>query len=97
MSRASRAAGRLRLTSPSRVGFTPQAMRILRRSSARVARLAAGLLPLAIAACSAAPREAPVSRMSPPEDPPAIAAARKLAAEQFYQGKSLALAGDLPW
>jgi membrane-bound lytic murein transglycosylase D len=32
--------------------------------------------------------------MSPAEDPPAIAAAHKLAAEQFYQGKSLALAGE---
>ena len=59
-----------------------------------LARVAAGLLPLVIAGCSAAPREAPVSRMSPPDDPPAIAAARKLAADQFYQGKSLALAGE---
>ena len=32
--------------------------------------------------------------MPPPEDPPAISAARTLAAEQFYQGKSLALAGE---
>ncbi|MGZ5381015.1 MAG: hypothetical protein ACXWFQ_04090, partial [Thermoanaerobaculia bacterium] len=52
------------------------AMRIRRRFSARVARVAAGLLPLVIAGCSAAPREAPVSRMPPPEDPPAISAAR---------------------
>ena len=47
-----------------------------------------------IAGCSAAPREAPVARMAPPEHPPAVSAARKLAAEQFYQGKSLALAGE---
>ena len=58
------------------------------------ARVAAGLLPLVIAGCSAAPREATVSRMVPPEEPPAISAARNLASEQFYQGKSLALAGE---
>ena len=57
-------------------------------------RVAAGLLPLVIAGCSAAPRAAPVSRMPPPEDPPAISAARTQAAEQFYHGKSLALAGE---
>ena len=69
-------------------------MGIRPRFSARAARVAAGLLPLVIAGCSAAPREAPISRMPPPEDPPAISAARKQAAEQFYQGKSLALAGE---
>ena len=69
-------------------------MRTRRPLRARVARVAAGLLPLVLAGCSAVPREAPVSRMPPPEDPPAVSAARKLAAEQFYRGKSLALAGE---
>ena len=32
--------------------------------------------------------------MPPPEEPSAVSAARALAAEQFYQGKSLALAGE---
>ncbi len=57
-------------------------------------RLAAGLLPLVIAGCSVAPPEVRVSQVPPPEYPPAISAARTLAAEQFYQGKSLALAGE---
>jgi len=60
----------------------------------RFARAAAALLPLVVAGCSAAPREAAVSHLPPPEDPPAVSAARTLAAEQFYQGKSLALAGE---
>jgi membrane-bound lytic murein transglycosylase D len=69
-------------------------MRIRGRIAARIARVAAGLLPFVIAGCSAAPRESPVSQMPPPEDPPAISTARKLASEQFYRGKSLALAGE---
>ncbi len=69
-------------------------MRNGRRLSARILRAAAGFLPLVIAGCAAAPRQVPVSRIAPPENPPAISAARKLAAEQFYQGKELALAGE---
>ncbi len=69
-------------------------MSIRRRLLARVAGLLAGLLPFVIAGCSAAPREVPVTSAAPPEDPPAISAARKLASEQFHQGKALALEGE---
>src|ERR1039457_7066266 len=66
------------------------------QSSGGAARVAAGLLPAAAAGCSAVPREAPVSQIASPSAPEeqAIAAARRLATEQFYQGKSLALAGE---
>src|ERR1019366_5546698 len=70
-------------------------MKIGIQSSGRAARVAAGLLTAATAGCSAVPREAPVSQIASPSAPEdqAIAAARRLATEQFYQGKSLALAG----
>jgi membrane-bound lytic murein transglycosylase D len=66
------------------------------QSSGRAARVAAGLLTAAAVGCSAAPRGAPVSQIASPSSPEeqAIAAARRLATEQFYQGKSLVLAGE---
>ncbi len=67
------------------------------RFPVRFARVAAGALSAVLAGCSTAPREARVTPAAPPsaaEEPQAISAARKLATEQFYQGKALALAGD---
>src|ERR1017187_7452594 len=66
------------------------------QTSGRAARVAAGILTAATAGCSAVPREAPVSQIASPSAPEdqAIAAARRLATEQFYQGKSLPLAGE---
>ena len=67
------------------------------RLSARVARDLAGVLSAVLAGCSAAPHEvrvAPTAPPSAPEEPQAVLAAKKLATEQFYQGKAFALASE---
>jgi membrane-bound lytic murein transglycosylase D len=72
-------------------------MGIRPRFSARAACIAAGALSMGLAGCATAPREAQIPQTaapSAPEEPQAISAARKLATEQFHQGKALALAGD---
>jgi membrane-bound lytic murein transglycosylase D len=70
----------------------------------RAVRRATGLLPallggcaILMSGCATAPREPGVAQAVPDhaaEGPPAIPAARKLATDQFYQGKALALAGE---
>ena len=65
--------------------------------SGRALRIAAGAFFALLSGCATAPREPTVAQVVPAPaapEPPAVPAARKLATDQFYQGKALALAGD---
>jgi membrane-bound lytic murein transglycosylase D len=67
------------------------------RISGRALRIAAGVFFALLSGCATAPREPAVAQAVPAPaapEPPAVPAARKLAIDQFYQGKALALAGE---
>jgi membrane-bound lytic murein transglycosylase D len=67
------------------------------RISGRALRIAAGVFFALLSGCATAPREPAVAQavLAPAApEPQAVPAARKLATDQFYQGKALALAGE---
>lgn len=67
------------------------------RISGRALRIAAGVFFALLSGCATAPREPALAQAVPTHaapEPPAVPAARKLATDQFYQGKALALAGE---